>query len=140
MSYVKNIWANGDVITAEKLNNMETGIDSVVPDIIIEPTSNIQNVRLSSSNTNMLGDFAGCVTKLLNEEPIHARFSGVHVVDGGSAGISINSYNTWLSSIYYNSNVQEITLRGRMFALSCDLDVYILIGANGVIDGSISPL
>ncbi len=140
MSYVKNIWANGDVITAEKLNHMEMGIGSTAADMIIETTANLQNERLTSSNTNLQGDFAGSVTKLLNGEPVYVRFSGIQLVDGGSAGISVNSYNTWLSSIYYNSNEQEITLRGRMFALGYDLDVYILIGANGVIDGLVSPL
>lgn len=28
MAYVKTVWATGDVITAEKLNNMENGIES----------------------------------------------------------------------------------------------------------------
>lgn len=28
MSYVKNVWQNGDVITAEKLNNLEDGVES----------------------------------------------------------------------------------------------------------------
>ena len=26
MSYVKNTWASGDVITAQKLNNLENGV------------------------------------------------------------------------------------------------------------------
>lgn len=28
MAYVKNEWANGDVITADKLNNIENGIEN----------------------------------------------------------------------------------------------------------------
>lgn len=34
MSYIKNVWANGDTITAEKLNNIEDGIAAIsLPDI-----------------------------------------------------------------------------------------------------------
>lgn len=32
--YVKTVWETGDVITAEKLNNMENGINSSYPKII----------------------------------------------------------------------------------------------------------
>ena len=35
MSYVKNTWENGDVITAEKLNNMEDGISTAIESFII---------------------------------------------------------------------------------------------------------
>jgi len=32
MSYEKNTWVTGDVITAEKLNHMEDGIDDITKD------------------------------------------------------------------------------------------------------------
>ncbi len=35
MAYTKQTWANGDVITAEKLNHMEDGIESAVPAMFI---------------------------------------------------------------------------------------------------------
>lgn len=31
MAYIPTVWATGDVITAEKLNNMEQGIEASVP-------------------------------------------------------------------------------------------------------------
>lgn len=33
MDYIKTIWKNGDVITAEKLNNIEDGIDGIRQEI-----------------------------------------------------------------------------------------------------------
>ena len=36
MSYVKNTWTEGDVITADKLNNIEEGIDSLGKILIID--------------------------------------------------------------------------------------------------------
>ena len=30
MAYEKTTWANGDIITAAKLNNMEDGIESII--------------------------------------------------------------------------------------------------------------
>ena len=35
MAYVKTAWATGDVITAEKLNNMEGGIEAQDPIILL---------------------------------------------------------------------------------------------------------
>lgn len=34
MSYVKTVWETGDVITAEKLNNAESGIEAAQPFIV----------------------------------------------------------------------------------------------------------
>lgn len=36
MAYVKTTWQTGDVITAEKLNNMEGGIENATPLIVTE--------------------------------------------------------------------------------------------------------
>ena len=36
MSYTPNTWANGDTITAQKLNNIEQGVANNVPDAIID--------------------------------------------------------------------------------------------------------
>lgn len=38
MSYNKTTWANGDVITAEKLNNIETGVDGANNPLIVNVT------------------------------------------------------------------------------------------------------
>lgn len=39
MSYEKQTWASGDVITAEKLNHMEEGITTIPPIMIIHDNS-----------------------------------------------------------------------------------------------------
>lgn len=48
MSYTKTTWETGDVITAQKLNNMETGIES--------GNSNILYVTISGSIGNYQSD------------------------------------------------------------------------------------
>lgn len=53
MSYTKNTWTNGDVITAAKLNNIEGGIDAAANRFII-------NVELSN-------DYDGVADKSWNE-------------------------------------------------------------------------
>lgn len=39
MSYVKTVWETGDVITAEKLNNLEAGVESANSEKIIGTTN-----------------------------------------------------------------------------------------------------
>ena len=40
MSYTKNTWITGDVVTSSKLNNMESGIDAAVNRLVITLTYN----------------------------------------------------------------------------------------------------
>lgn len=43
MSYTPTPWATGDTVTAEKLNNMETGIDAAVNPFIVTCTPTAQD-------------------------------------------------------------------------------------------------
>ena len=53
MSYVKNTWTTGDVITAEKLNHIEDGVASIsLPDI--DPTTDAGKVLTVSSDGNLV--------------------------------------------------------------------------------------
>ena len=40
MAYVKTVWETGDVITAEKLNNMEKGIEDMSTPLVITVSTN----------------------------------------------------------------------------------------------------
>ena len=42
MSYEKQTWANGDVITAEKLNHMEDGIENAGGALVVHMTYNAE--------------------------------------------------------------------------------------------------
>lgn len=48
MAYVKTTWANGDIITATKLNNMETGISN--NDTAIATSASISSGTISFKN------------------------------------------------------------------------------------------
>ena len=59
MAYQKNIWQTGDIITAEKLNNIEEGIDNVTElgqnDYFVStifPSIYMQILNLESDNTS----------------------------------------------------------------------------------------
>lgn len=48
MSYTKTTWANGDVITAEKLNNLENGVVGAFP-LVVEVTINGYTATLGNT-------------------------------------------------------------------------------------------
>ena len=45
MSYIKNTWAKGDIVTAEKLNNIETGVFDALPLVIHEDQDGTLDVK-----------------------------------------------------------------------------------------------
>lgn len=105
MSYSKNTWANGDVITAAKMNNIENGIAAAEEsgggyDLIIEndwENSRFISFSSESDQANLLvlrkGNFLDLEDKLTNGEPInavlisHGQFSympsGANIQDTG---------------------------------------------------------
>ena len=54
MSYIPTTWATGDVITAEKLNNMESGIENANNPFVVTLTPTLQ-------------DYAGTMDKTVGE-------------------------------------------------------------------------
>ena len=105
MSYIKTEWASGDVITAQKLNNMEDGIEAIdeYADIFTADVSeSVENwlddhpeatttVEDNSITTAKLQDGAVTDDKLASDG-IKSAFNGLFKVDS-----SFNSYNilTW---------------------------------------------
>lgn len=105
MSYNKNTWANGDVITAAKMNNIENGIAAAEEsgggyDLVIEndwENNKWINVNITTDQADKLilkkGNFLDLEDKLANGEPInavlisHGMFSsvmpGTNIADTG---------------------------------------------------------
>ena len=49
MSYTKTTWQDGDVITADRLNNMENGIANAAPMVIVNGTYNNGEIILDKT-------------------------------------------------------------------------------------------
>lgn len=72
MSYNKTTWDTGDVVTAEKLNNIEDGIENASGVLIIEPTI----VREGSNVThNLHTSFNDMKSALLSGKNILAKIT-----------------------------------------------------------------
>lgn len=67
MSYEKNTWANGDVITAEKLNNVETGMASGGV-LVANITAIGQDVRAIDCSYNQLVNASFAVVRTEQED------------------------------------------------------------------------
>ena len=52
MSYTPNTWQDGDIITAEKLNNMEGGIDNAVNPYVVTLTPTAADYSGTMDKTN----------------------------------------------------------------------------------------
>lgn len=70
MSYTKNTWATGDVITAEKLNNIENGIENLNTDFIID-------ITFSNSQLNANKNFSDIVQANENGKSIVFNLIGI---------------------------------------------------------------
>lgn len=78
MSYVKTVWETGDVITAEKLNNIEGGIEGATPLILTETVDGFGNIyTLSETAGTIKAAFdSGRVVLLIHEQTLSG---GMHV-------------------------------------------------------------
>lgn len=87
MSYVKTVWANGDIITASKLNNMENGIEAI---------SNIPTLDITETDENCSVDataLASVLAKLPHAILIRKLYNGevdnTYITTFG--GVDVNS-------------------------------------------------
>lgn len=75
MSYTPTAWANGDTITAEKLNKIEQGISTATSgfeyDLIIE-TITASTGFVPSNLAVTKGNILACEQKVANGEAVHA--------------------------------------------------------------------
>ena len=131
MSYTKNTWANGDVITAAKLNNMEDGIASAGGgyDAVIvlgvdeeeQPTITVESGSFSDFYSKFEdGDHPS--VQIISEDPdSYGNINVSSVLDDGDGGLIMQAYslsvpsgssevNAWGIQIEWNSS--GITVSG----------------------------
>ena len=99
MSYVKTVWETGDVITAEKLNNMEDQIEKLTP-LIIEHTGDDVNVVLNKTWQEIKDLFDAGQTMAVGGPPAY-----VEVVMEDSGNYRVGIYSPYLD----DGNLEFIT-------------------------------
>lgn len=85
MAYNKTTWQTGDVITAEKLNNMEGGIEAAYP--LVLTASGTETETLSATLGEIIAAMSNRVIYLYNGDETHeydtiAMLSSVEFADG----------------------------------------------------------
>lgn len=124
MSYTEQTWANGDIITAEKLNHMEAGIAAGGYDLVFEVNSTDPDVTFSTTISTLTiaeGSIAACVSMMENDRQIpKCAFRGIYGEAGNyffTLDSDMSSFNIEYNAIYfkaYNGNV------GYMIAIGYD--------------------
>ena len=107
MSYTKHTWADGEVITAAKLNNIEEGIEGA-QDYMPAPSAFIVNI------TTHEGDSKTYLDKTWRE--IYDAFltGPVYIVQLGTESERVTDNEeapgpyTWTQSAYYNNTVDSV--------------------------------
>lgn len=64
MAYVKTTWETGDVITAEKLNNMEGGIEALQPMIVVKTQIEENNTKAGNPEFTLDKTYTEIMTAL----------------------------------------------------------------------------
>ncbi len=84
MSYEKQTWADGDVITADKLNHLEDGVES--ENAILESIIDRTITSISSDTLTSIGDYAfgGCSSLTTADFPLATNI-GIYAFDGCSS-------------------------------------------------------
>lgn len=102
MSYTKTTWTKGDVITAQKLNNIENGIESSNVNFKIINLSELDQPKQTPSKLSSYVNTVGIYESNLTEEDFFNTY--IQSTEGGLSPI-INIYgmyegvNTFLSYI-----------------------------------------
>ena len=117
MSYTKQTWTNGDLITASKLNHIEDGISDAGAgfDVVIKIDKMPWDENLTDSDLHLVkGSYSACVAKITAVQPITAC---VFAIDGGEelstscvfVFVSPNNDVVYFTAMYTNS-VDSVTL------------------------------
>lgn len=111
MSYTKNTWANGDVITAAKLNHMEDGIEGAGGgggyDAVIvlgvdeeeQPTITVESGSFSDFYSKFEGgDRPSTQVIFDNPDGGYNYYNVDNILDDGDGGLLINAHSTSVGS------------------------------------------
>ncbi len=99
MDYIKTTWKNGDVITAEKLNNIEDGIDGIRQEIsnaplvitMDEPKAVGEGKFCHTKGGLTVNELATCIFKMASTKNGNPSVSAIYI---GSAVVQDDSYIT----------------------------------------------
>lgn len=127
MSYIKNTWANGDVITAAKLNNIEDGIDSIQADpypgydlvfkYLGSPLSSIDLTKL----TIVKGNIEDCSQVLADGAPVKAMLVCLYPYSEGDDINECLSYNSSFFNLAYDAIVLACSAQTNGEKRSCTI-------------------
>ena len=108
MAYVKTTWEDGDTITAQGLNNIENGIETLDQNTIDDLCDFVIQANEGSDTgfTATKGTFDSIYTMLQNR-PVFGIFKNLY-----SSGSSIYSYYIPITYVFYNSSSGFLYLRG----------------------------
>ena len=112
MSYTKNTWANGDVITAAKMNNMENGIEAASSDrydIVICCADNYFDVG-SNYYSIINGSYDDIVNKIKNNELITGMAYCAYNYDETTSANDVYTA-VFLNYVDWNEYNESITAR-----------------------------
>lgn len=80
MAYSKQTWVTGDVITADKLNHIEDGLEAVSDYDLVLLTTTIRLDAITADNTSIeSGNFNDCMAKFHRGEEVKIRVHGLYV-------------------------------------------------------------
>ena len=105
MSYTKQTWANGDIITAEKLNRMESGIEAAGYDLVIQVDIDEEGEIPTAENCSVIvGSTASAISNFYSGEPVKTAFfvrdyEGEYLVYSVFVDASINASEEGTASV-----------------------------------------
>lgn len=115
MSYTPTNWQTGDTITAEKLNNMESGIENANNPFVVTLTPTEQ-------------DFSGVMDKTVAE--INSAFeAGKRVFFSVDLGDN-SSYSVECTAVYSTENDDYPSFEGWLLMYAMNMLAYIYTGAT----------
>jgi hypothetical protein len=103
MSYSKQTWVTGDIVTAEKLNHMEDGIAELPYDIVIKLDDYVSNYPADEKIHLVKGSWNDIVYKMTNRLPINA-----YVYYADTVNTDIYSYMTDIHGMLGSTDQLEI--------------------------------
>ena len=116
MSYTPTNWQTGDTVTAEKLNNMESGIEAAKSSFIIQLTPTAQ-------------DFSGVMDKTGDE--IYAAYQAGRIIEGHIGALGTHFVFTAFSETNDGQSVDGVYASAFvLYSEETDMLIQVITGAR----------
>ena len=138
MSYTPHTWAVGDVITAARLNALETGVSNAGAsyDAVISADS----ISLDSASFTLEeGSRSNVISKIQNGEPVRIHIYGVESGESGSADVAAVFRTESLGVGVENSDVVMFALWLNPMSETFGI-VFLYWISNGIVFGRFLPI